>query len=242
LLLFFLFFYFIKADGQAWTATMPDFNFRIDTPRLIISHYNAALDSHCQFLVDAYNDPNILLANGGISAPIPDLQTARNDIDLNNKEIDSTCYGRYLVSLKPMPSNSDSTSASSPLTSPSPELLETYTKVGLLSMKLRRNLGSPTVPDIGFALLTPFAGKGYATEAAGAFLDFFREVRGQQKFLGYCHPENEKSKAMFRRMGWVNLGLKGVAGLAPGVGIVRAWVWSLGFEEEELEGVGIMPL
>ncbi|KAF1951389.1 hypothetical protein CC80DRAFT_210557 [Byssothecium circinans] len=213
---------------------MPDPSFHIDTPRLTLSHFISSRNSHCDLFVDLTNDPNVHVANGGIAAEIPDHETARKNIDLNNQEIDSTGYGRYIVRVK----TPSSTSLSA---LPIPELLETYTKIGLVSMKLRRNPGAPTLPDVGFTFLTPFTGKGYATEAATALLKHFQEAKGQKQFLGYCHPENEKSKSTFRRMGWVDRGMRAIDGLAPGVGFVRGWVFSLGVEEEELEGVGIMP-
>ena len=215
---------------------MPDPNFYIETPRLIISHFFSSRDSHCDFYINLSNDPNVHVSNGGIAAKISKREEARDNIDLNNLEIDTTGYGRYLVSIKTPVSTSSSSS------SPSiPETLESSTKIGIVSMKVRRNPGAPTLPDLGFSFLTPFTGKGYATEAAIGLLKFFQETKGQKKFLGYCHPENEKSKGMFRRIRWVDRNIRAMDGLAPGVGVLRGWVWSLGVEEDELEGVGIMP-
>ncbi|PVI01557.1 hypothetical protein DM02DRAFT_613587 [Periconia macrospinosa] len=201
---------------------MADPNFYIETPRLILSHMNPTLDTHCDFFLELSNTPEVRAGNGGLALTLADREAARTNISENNRHIQSTGYGRYFISLKP----SSLSSADTP--TPVPEQLETFTKIGSLSIKVRLPDG-PTLPDIGFALLTPFAGQGYVTEAAKGLLTYFQQVRGQTKFLGYCDPANAKSMAVFKRLGWRDHGGRGIKGLAAGR-IVNGNVWSFGVE------------
>lgn len=210
-----------KSTLSLYSDIMGDPNFYIETPRLILSHPNASLDSHCDFLIELNNCPAVIKGNARHGPDLSDRAAARKNIELNNEQMLSKGYGRYLISIKP--SSSEATN-----TDTIPENLESYTKIGHISMKKRPGPGAPTLPDIGFAILTQFEGKGYATEAARAVIKYFQEVRKETKFLGYCDPLNGSSMGMFKRLGWENRGLKGVRGFMKDGSIIRVNLWSFG--------------
>lgn len=215
---------------------MPDYNFHIDTPRLVLSYFNPSLDSHCDLLVELYNSPEVKAANHGVAVPISDRAAARKHIEGNNERVDKFGYGRYLVCLKePVTAvGSQDRDASRPFS----ERSESYAKIGIVSMKVRTQDDSPQVPDIGFSLFKRYCGKGYATEAARALMKHFEEDRGVSEFLGFCNPDNEQSKGMFRRLGYEERGVRKVKGLAPDGKVLEPLVWSKGLTRS-LEEIGL---
>lgn len=207
--------------------------FYIDAPRIVISHLDSAQDSHCDFLVALY-DSDENKARTTTSAPMPDRESARANIESTNHHIGTSGYGRYLVSLK-MPTVSAATEAEN---IPFSERVKAYTKIGLVSVKVRKFEGAPLAPDIGYRLLPAFHGKGFATEAAGAMVRWFEEQKGQMEFFGFCDPANEGSKAVLRRIGFEEKGVKDIRGLKPGGEIIRAVVFSKGLTNN-LEKYGL---
>lgn len=132
----------------------------------------------------------------------------------------STGFGRFIVTLNPDPSTAGKDGeAETPVGG-------TGTFIGGVGLKARNTPGAATAPDIGFSLLRPFWGKGYATEAAQGLLDYFERERGVKDVLGYCHPANENSKKMFRRLGFENRGVRELKGLGPEGVVVNGVVWA----------------
>lgn len=209
---------------------MGDYNFHIDTPRLVISHLDSQQDSHCDFLVELYNSETAL-STKSISAPVSGRESARQKIESDDRVFTSG-YGRYLVSLQP------------PEHSKGPEDLsfsersKTYVKIGVVTMK-RRHEDGPSAPDVGYGLLPAFQGKGYATEAAAALVRWFEDEKGQKEFFGFCDPANEGSKAVLKRIGFEQRGLKGVKGLKPDGDVIQAMVFSKGIGQD-LENYGLI--
>ncbi|KAF2677445.1 hypothetical protein K458DRAFT_160489 [Lentithecium fluviatile CBS 122367] len=207
---------------------MIDFNFHIDTPRLTLSHFNPALDSHCDFLVALWTQPSALRAAGGIATPNSTREKARKQIERDTERIHpETGYGRYLISLK-MPLSSPGAHDTRPLS----ELVETYIKIGTVTMKVRQYVDTPVLPDLGFGLLEAYEGRGYATEAATGLLKYFEEVKGTREFLGLVHPDNERSIAMMKRLGFREEGVRGVLGLTEDGSAVEPLCWSRGLKGE----------
>lgn len=66
---------------------------------------------------------------------------------------------------------------------------------------LFRREGLPD-PDIGFALLPEYCGKGYAREAADAVMRHAREDLGLGRLTAIVAAENEPSVALIRRLGF----------------------------------------
>lgn len=57
-------------------------------------------------------------------------------------------------------------------------------------------------PDLGFALLPEFAGKGHAYEAARAILDYGRAQLGIARVLAISLPHNLRSIRLLERLGF----------------------------------------
>jgi RimJ/RimL family protein N-acetyltransferase len=216
---------------------MTDPNFHIATPRLYLSYYQPTLDSHCDHLVNLCNTPEVLKGNGGVATPIPDRETARKQIESSVEQQVKTGYGRYLVSLRLTPTGAETNDSRSFL-----ECLEDCQKIGMVGLKLRNHPEAPSAPDIGFSFLRPFWGKGYATEAATALLDYFDKERGVKEVFGFCNPANEESKKMLQRLGFEERGvhlLKGIGGRTHDDGGVRGLVWAKKGMNKDLSVYGI---
>lgn len=207
---------------------MTDLNFHIDTPRLTLSHFNPALDTHCDLLVSLWTQPSALRATGGVAMTNTTRDKARKQLELEKERIHpKTGHGRYLVSLKTSSPTTDEID-----TRPFSEVAETYTKIGTVSMKTRQYVDMPVFPDLGYGLLEEYEGKGYATEAAMALMKYFEEVKGQKEFIGLTHPDNERSIKMMRRLGFREEGERAVLGFTPDGKAVFPLCWSRGLEGE----------
>ncbi len=162
----------------------PDPNFRIETPRLIISHLLPDSLEHCQFLVDLYTSPEFIAAAGkdlGVDTP----EKARAIINGRVKAIHSADgHGQFLVSEKTE-------------TTPRP--------VGMVGLVRSRPDHDPSTwlpfPDIGYAMHAKYAGKGYATEAARALMDYALANWGVGGILGITAPWNAASRRVMEKLG-----------------------------------------
>ncbi|MEJ5054574.1 GNAT family N-acetyltransferase [Sphingobacterium sp. MYb382] len=70
--------------------------------------------------------------------------------------------------------------------------------MGLITFIYRDTLD---FPDIGFALLPEFGKKGYAYEAARAYLDILIHENVSSKILGITDPDNVNSIKLLERLG-----------------------------------------
>lgn len=216
---------------------MADPNFHITTPRLYLSYYQSTLNSHCDHLVNLYNTPEVLKGNGSVATPIPDRESARKVIESRAECQAKTGYGRYLISLRPT-----TTEDLEDDICPFLERSEKYEKIGMVGLKLREHPAAPSVPDIGFSLLRPFWGKGYATEAAKALIDYFENEKNVKEVLGFCNPTNEESRKLFQRLGFEERGvhlLRGIGDRNHDDGGVRGLVWAKRGMAEDLSVYGI---
>lgn len=212
---------------------MTDSNFHITTPRLYLSRFQANSDVHCDFLLELYNTPEIFKGNGGVAKQLDTREDARKSIILNSERQEETGYGRYIISLRPI--DSDATPKS-----PFAEIKDTLVKIGLVSLKVRKHPDAPKVPDLGFHLFPKYWGKGYATEAVTATIEYFEKERGLKDLAGYCNPDNEESKKMFRRLGFIERGqrLLKLGGQLDDPG-VNALVWTRAGMTEDLTQYGL---
>jgi GNAT superfamily N-acetyltransferase len=206
--------------------------FHIDTPRLVISHFDSLQDSHCDFLVNLYDTEQVRARYRG-AAPMADREAARKNIDSNDL-IWTTGYGRYLVSLKPPTSSATAEAENVPFS----EKVKAYTKIGIVALSDRKFDGAPLAPDLGYGLLQAFQGKGFATEAAAALVRWFEEEKCQTEFFGFCDPDNEGSKAVLRRLGFEERGVHEIKGLYSHGGITSGMVFSKGLTKD-LEAYGL---
>jgi RimJ/RimL family protein N-acetyltransferase len=56
--------------------------------------------------------------------------------------------------------------------------------------------------EVGYSLLEAFRGNGYATEAVRALVDIAFSIGNLRMLRAYCLPENERSRALLRRLGF----------------------------------------
>jgi len=68
------------------------------------------------------------------------------------------------------------------------------------------------IPDVGYALLQPFWGQGYATEAAAAVIDHGMGKLGIPVIAAITKPSNKGSQAVLEKIGMEYLGLRQLAG------------------------------
>ena len=83
--------------------------------------------------------------------------------------------------------------------------------VGLCGLFQREGFARP---DLGYAVLPPFRGRGYAREAALVFRDHARDVLGLESLGGYTSPANASSIRILRRLGMTEVRTFTMAGYA----------------------------
>ena len=72
------------------------------------------------------------------------------------------------------------------------------TPIGMCGLIKRDNLDCP---DIGFAFLPEFMGKGYAFEIADAIITYAKDTLKLPRVYGITMPENEHSKRLLQKIG-----------------------------------------
>jgi [ribosomal protein S5]-alanine N-acetyltransferase len=60
--------------------------------------------------------------------------------------------------------------------------------------------------ELGYTVFHGFRGRGYATEAAGALMDWAAETHGVRRFVASVAPANHASLAVVRKLGFVQTG------------------------------------
>ncbi|KZV97440.1 including n-acetylases of ribosomal protein [Exidia glandulosa HHB12029] len=186
---------------------MPDTPFVIETSRLYITHWDPASQKHCAFLVRLFACESFrLLGDNGIRTE----EDARAHI--TNRMVshyEKHGYTGMLVSLKP-------SDASDPCTSSD---LERSEPIGFSSLIIH---GEHTLPDVGFGFLDEAQGKGYATEAARALVNYAQTTLGIPHILAFCNPENTQSRKAIERLGFTCFGAHEIKAL-PGQ---QTMVWA----------------
>jgi ribosomal-protein-alanine N-acetyltransferase len=71
--------------------------------------------------------------------------------------------------------------------------------IGDAGLVLREHRG-PEI-ELGYRLKSPFWGKGYATEAAGAWLAYGFDELGLRRIVAVAHPENVASQRVLEKLG-----------------------------------------
>ena len=79
------------------------------------------------------------------------------------------------------------------------ELNESHTPIGMCGLLKREELSNP---DIGFAFLPEFWGKGFAFEAAAAVLQDARERLRLERILAITSLDNDASIKLLERLGF----------------------------------------
>lgn len=79
------------------------------------------------------------------------------------------------------------------------ELKDSKIPIGMCGLIKRDELNDV---DIGYALLTEFAGKGYAKEAANAVLKHGNKMHGLERIIAVTSPTNERSIGLLDKLGF----------------------------------------
>ncbi|KAK0625782.1 including n-acetylases of ribosomal protein [Immersiella caudata] len=172
-------------------------NFFVETPRLFLSYLLPENDAHCDFLVALYNTPEFIASIGGSPTTITTRDVARTVLAGRFREEHArNGYGTYLISLKPEGADGvDKLDA-----------LRAATLVGTVGLMRGEEPDRYEAPDIGFAVLSEHMRKGYTKEAALGIMDYLEKEKGVRDVLGFCNPENNASKAVFRSLGFEDRG------------------------------------
>lgn len=71
--------------------------------------------------------------------------------------------------------------------------------IGICGLKKRETLN---IPDLGYAFLNQYWGKGYATEAGRAVLDYAQKELNIPRIAAITHPENKGSIKVLTKLGF----------------------------------------
>jgi RimJ/RimL family protein N-acetyltransferase len=191
-------------------STQTDITF--STTRLNAIKFDPENEDHCSFLVTLWNSPLFISSCG--KTGITSLEKAKELIENRFvKEYARNGYGNYLLALKP----TDGT-RTSPL-------------VGTVALTKGDSKDSFTVPDLGFAILPEFNGKGLASEAVKGVLKYGSKEFGVTDVFGFCDPANQASRKVLEKSG---LEFRGVQKLAC-FGGVQGGVFALPYMDQSLE-------
>ncbi|TBU47266.1 acyl-CoA N-acyltransferase [Dichomitus squalens] len=183
---------------------MTDPNFYIESPRLYLSYFQPALDTHCDFLVELWNSPEFIRdATGGAGTSIKDREAARTRLATFAAAHERNGYGIFLVSLKP----ADAAPADADADVPFQEKLARAKLIGTVSLLRGTSPTAYKAPDLGFAILPEEMRKGYAREAAQTLLAWAKRERGVDVALGFTGPKNAGSNGLFRSLGFQDCGV-----------------------------------
>ncbi|MEO5753131.1 MAG: GNAT family N-acetyltransferase [Chthoniobacterales bacterium] len=78
------------------------------------------------------------------------------------------------------------------------ELKGSGTAIGICGLAKRDTLDDV---DVGFSILVRFGGRGYASEAAVAMLNYGRKILGLSRIIGITAPENSVSIHLLKKLG-----------------------------------------
>ena len=161
----------VRSEG--WNKSVPDSRtiWLMETERLRLR--GVTVDD-AELMLAVWNDPAFIrnVADRGIRT----VADARDAIASGAQKLfEEFGYGPYCLSLKP-----------------------TGTMIGICGLFKRENLD---VPDIGFAVLPDYCGKGYAGEAASAVVDYARCELGIRKLAAIVSPTNVPSVGLIEKIG-----------------------------------------
>jgi [ribosomal protein S5]-alanine N-acetyltransferase len=83
------------------------------------------------------------------------------------------------------------------------EISESNEAIGLVTFLIRPEY---EFPDIGYAILPAYEGKGYTYEASYAFLEKIIENKNCSSIIGICSPHNTASINLLKKLGLQNAG------------------------------------
>lgn len=192
--------------------TLSAADWHLDTDRLRISRLLPTQDLS-QFIVELYNSP-LFLAGQGATGIDNDEKALKMITGFVESLFVKQNHGIYLVSLRDG---------------------DEITKIGTISV-----MRAFTVPDIGFALLPQYTGKGYAQEAGRAMMEYATKDKsegglGYDGIFGFTSATNAKSRKACESLG---LEFRGIYPLAV-FGGGRSAVYALSDMDKDLKKYGV---
>ncbi len=144
----------------------------IETQRLVLRE---VVETDDEFMLDLLNQPSFIKYIGDRN--VRNLEQSRDFIKTRyTKSYQDNGYGLYLVELK-----------------------RDNTSIGVCGFVKRDTLPDP---DIGFAFLPQFEGKGYAFESAEAIMKYGQENLGFQRILAITTQDNIRSGKLLEKIGF----------------------------------------
>ena len=143
----------------------------LETDRLILRHQTV---EDAAFMLELWNDPSWIRNIG--DRGVRTMEDARTSILNGAVEMYAKWgYGFYLVELK-----------------------DGGLPLGICGFAKRDFLEDP---DIGYALLPRYWGKGYAYEAASAVMEYGKSVLGFARIVAFTSADNEASGKLLEKLG-----------------------------------------
>jgi [ribosomal protein S5]-alanine N-acetyltransferase len=144
----------------------------LQTDRLILRKMST---EDASFILEMLNDPEFIKFVG--DRKVRTLEDAERYIAQGpTATYESHGYGYYVVELK-----------------------ETGVPIGMCGLRARNGLDAP---DLGYSFLSAYRGRGYATEAAAALLQYARTVLGLSTVTAICSPDHNASIAVLKKIGF----------------------------------------
>lgn len=147
-----------------------------ETPRLIIRHFNLG---DVDFIIKLLNEDSFIryIADKNVRTKVDAENYLHNGPFYSYKMFG---FGLNLVELK-----------------------STGAPIGMCGLLKRKELD---YPDIGYAFLPNFCGKGYAYEATSSILKDGILTHSLQKILAITLPDNVRSSALLKKVGFTFVG------------------------------------
>lgn len=191
------------------TSFKPSPEFQVLTPRLRIIHFDADSPFHSAFLCRLWNTEDFIASCGKTGINTPE-QAARYWRERAYAEFERNGYGKYLVALRNGASDESGGEKESAgrdnyneTTAASGEKL-----VGLVSLMRGEPPNAYSAPDIGYTILPEESGKGYATEAAKALIEYARRELGVDAVVGFCDANDGRSRRVLEKIGLQDRGVR----------------------------------
>ncbi|PYH81351.1 acyl-CoA N-acyltransferase [Aspergillus uvarum CBS 121591] len=160
------------------------------TPRLHISLLSST-PTHSTFLYHLWTTPDFTTSCG--PSPFKNPHDATNFLTKRLQNIYTTFNhqrGIFLLSRRPHPTAT----------------LDESVPIGTISLMQGTPPDGYSVPDIGFCVLPEGNGRGYATEAGRAMVEYACTELGVDGVFGFCDVDNARSRRVLEKIGLENRG------------------------------------
>lgn len=174
---------------------------QLHTPRLILDLWNDS-DEHLDALLECFNNPIAVSRTGDFGLRTrDDARGLCNAVGLKNDDLVPGKKADTFIAYMPRLKNSPNGSLSGgPNGGPHGSDADASEIIGCMSLVHR---GQDVPPDIGWAILPPYMGNGYATEAATELYKFLTKELGMSYFTAVIRQDNLPSIHVAEKIGMV---------------------------------------